>query len=150
QPLQHYIKNSVVKEFSGFKVGIFGLTTPWTNHFSQPAPAKVIEDPEALMPLIAEEVATLRGQGCDMVICLSHMGMDLDGVIASVVPCIDVIVGGHDHVALAAPVVIPHPMGGSTSIVQTEGLYRQIGRLKLRIQDGAISVVDYNLSDLDN
>jgi 5'-nucleotidase / UDP-sugar diphosphatase len=149
QPLQHYIKNSVIKEYSGFKVGIFGLTTPWTNHFSLPAPAKVIEDPEELMPLIATEVTTLRGQGCDLVICLSHMGFDLDVVIASMIPGIDVIVGGHDHKATAVPVVVSDPMGGSTSIVQTAGFYRQIGRMKLTIQDGVVSVAGYELIDLD-
>jgi 5'-nucleotidase / UDP-sugar diphosphatase len=149
QPLKHFIKNSVIKEYSGFKVGIFGLTTPWTNHFSLPAPARVIEDPTELMPLIATEVATLRGQGCDMVICLSHMGFDLDVIIASMISGIDVIVGGHDHRALEAPVVVTDPMGGSTSIVQTAGFYRQIGRMKLTLQDGVVSVAGYELIDLD-
>ncbi|MCZ7555863.1 MAG: bifunctional metallophosphatase/5'-nucleotidase [Bacteroidia bacterium] len=149
QPLQHYIKNAVIKEYAGLKVGIFGLTTPWTNHFSQPSPASVIEDPEQLMTLIGTEVATLRGQGCDVVICLSHMGFDLDVLIASTIPGIDVIVGGHDHKALATPVVVSDPMGGSTSIVQTAGFYRQMGRMKLTVQDGVVSVADYELLALD-
>ncbi len=149
QPLQHYIQPAAIKEFSGFKVGIFGLTTPSTNYFSQPSPAVVIEDPEELMNLIAAQVSDLRGQGCDVVICLSHMGFGLDQVIAGTVPGIDVIVGGHDHLGLEAPVVVSNPLGGQTSIVQTAGFFRQIGRLKLSIQNGAVTTASYDLIDLD-
>lgn len=150
QALQQYIQPAMVKQYQGLTVGVFGLTTPSTNYFSQPAPVVVIEDVTVLMTIIGTQVASLRDQGCDVVICLSHMGFALDQLIATNIPGIDVIVGGHDHLALPAPVMVSNPGGTSTAIVQTVGRYRQIGRLRLKIHKGAVSVHAYDLIDLDS
>lgn len=150
QVLQQYIQPAMIKQYQGLTVGVFGLTTPSTNYFSQPAPVVVIEDVTALMTIIGSQVASLRDQGCDVVICLSHMGFALDQLIATNIPGIDVIVGGHDHLALSTPVMVSNPGGTQTAIVQTAGFYRQIGRLRLKIRKGVVSVHAYDLIDLDN
>jgi len=150
QALTSYIQPYVVKQFGGFKVGIFGLTTPTTNYFSQPAPIRVIEDASVLMPLIYAQVQTLLDvQGCDVIVCLSHMGLELDKLIAASIPGIDVIIGSHDHIALKCPVVIRSPLGKDVHIVQTEGFYRQIGKLTLSIDNGKVEVSDYELIELN-
>ncbi len=150
--LSQYIQPTTIKQYPGFRVGIFGLTTPVTMVFSQPSPVEVIgyTDPTALMNLIGAQVADLRGQGCDIVICLSHMGVVLDQVIASTIPGIDVIVGGHDHWPLAQPLVIQDPNGHPVTIVQTAGRNRQIGKLHMKIHKGIVSVLNYQLIDLDS
>lgn len=47
---------------------------------------------------VRAEAALLREQGCDIIIVLSHCGLDVDYIIArNAGPDIDVIVGGHSH-----------------------------------------------------
>lgn len=47
---------------------------------------------------VRAEAALLREQGCDIIIVLSHCGLDVDYIIArNAGPDIDVIVGGQSH-----------------------------------------------------
>lgn len=72
-----------------------------------------------------------------MVICLSHMGVDMDRKLAERVPGIDVIVGGHDHRALHTPVLVRNatPNGyGGTVIVQAGYRGEYLGRLALYLE----------------
>jgi 5'-nucleotidase len=46
---------------------------------------------------VAEEAAQLKSQGVDIIIALSHAGLDVDREVAAAVPDVDVIVGGHSH-----------------------------------------------------
>ncbi|MCZ7555862.1 MAG: 5'-nucleotidase C-terminal domain-containing protein [Bacteroidia bacterium] len=151
--LSQYIQPAVIKQYPGMKVGIFGLTTPAANYLSQPYPVVVIGDPAnptPLMQLIAAQVTDLRDSGCDIVICLSHMGVALDQAIAANIPGIDVIVGGHDHWPLAQPLVVQNPSGKPVSIVQTVGHNRQIGKLHLKLHKGVVTVLNYHLINLDS
>ncbi len=148
--LNQYIQPATIKQYPGIKVGIFGLTTPAANYLSQPSPVSIIEDPTVLMPLIFGQVTYLRGAGCDIVICLSHMGIELDKVIAANIPGIDVIIGGHDHWPLAQPLVIQDPAGHPVSIVQTAGQNKQIGKLHMKLHKGVVSILNYHLINLDS
>jgi 5'-nucleotidase len=44
-----------------------------------------------------EEATKLKSQGVDIIIALSHAGLDVDREVAAAVSDIDVIVGGHSH-----------------------------------------------------
>lgn len=47
---------------------------------------------------IREEAAKLKQEGVDIIIVLSHCGLDVDYIIAKQAgPDVDVIVGGHSH-----------------------------------------------------
>lgn len=67
---------------------------------------------EPVLPLLAGLVPEVRGQ-CDLLILLSHLGSRTDQAVAEAVPGIDLIVGGHDHRLLEAPMRV-----GGTAIVQ--------------------------------
>ncbi|MDH7516217.1 MAG: metallophosphatase, partial [Bacteroidota bacterium] len=54
-----------------------------------------------------------RHFGADVIIVLSHMGIEEDTALARRVPGIDLIVGGHSHTALFRPIRI-----GGTTVVQ--------------------------------
>ncbi|MBK7632056.1 MAG: 5'-nucleotidase C-terminal domain-containing protein [Ignavibacteriales bacterium] len=145
--LQDYVGPYTVKEFGDLKVGIFGLTTPTTAVFSNPAPAVVSDD---IVTIAATMVGTLRSvENCDVVIFLSHLGVDLDQLIVSYVPGIDVIVGGHDHYKYEQPITMTDPMGGTTWIVQARSNYLDAGKMKL-VYDGAnVQLLDYQLIPID-
>src|SRR5574338_145074 len=78
--MQNYVKPYVIKQYGNSKVGIFGLTTPATNLLSNPSPAVVSDD---IFTIAGTIVYTLRTiESCDVVIFLSHLGVDLDKMIA--------------------------------------------------------------------
>jgi 2',3'-cyclic-nucleotide 2'-phosphodiesterase (5'-nucleotidase family) len=87
---------------SGIRVAIFGLLT---KDFSRIAPVRANEgvavgDPIKVARLLVPE---LRRQA-DLVVALSHMGVDADSVLVSRVSGIDVVIGGHSHTALHDPI----------------------------------------------
>jgi 5'-nucleotidase len=46
---------------------------------------------------VKKEVEELKSKGVNIIIALSHAGLDVDREVAAAVPDIDVIVGGHSH-----------------------------------------------------
>ena len=114
--LAKVIKPYVIIERGGHKVGIFGLGVN-LNGYVAPQIAREITylDPvETARKMVSE----LKAQNCDLIVCLSHIGVDTtdkdnDFEIARQVPEIDVIVGGHSHEELNPPKVV-----GNTRVCQ--------------------------------
>jgi 5'-nucleotidase / UDP-sugar diphosphatase len=145
--LEDYVDAYTIKEFGDLKVGIFGLTTPATNLLSNPYPAVVSED---IVTIAATMVGTLRNvENCDVVILLSHLGVNLDKLIVSYVPGINVIVGGHDHYMYEEPITMTDPMGGTTWIVQARSNYMYAGKMKLIVDGTNVQLLDYQLIPID-
>jgi 2',3'-cyclic-nucleotide 2'-phosphodiesterase (5'-nucleotidase family) len=145
-PLKKYIESYTIKTVGTTKVGIFGLTTPETNLLSQPAPAFI---DTTLAEIAYAMVDTLRKQGCQAVIMLSHLGYVLDSVIAQNIPGIDVIVGGHDHYVFSQPKLVKNPMGIDVPIVQVGAHYEYIGKMHLAVSGSTVSMLDYTVIPLD-
>ena len=145
-PLKKYIESFTIKTIGATKVGIFGLTTPETNLLSQPAPAFLDTN---LAEIAFAMVDTLRKQGCQVVILLSHLGYDLDSVIAGNIPGIDVIVGGHDHYVFNQPRLVKNPLGHNVPIVQVGAHYEYIGKMHLAVSSSGVSMIGYSVIPLD-
>ncbi|HEX9252522.1 MAG TPA: 5'-nucleotidase C-terminal domain-containing protein [Ignavibacteriaceae bacterium] len=145
--MQDYVKPYVIKQYGSTKVGIFGLTTPATNLTSMPSPAIVSDD---IFTIAGTMVYTLRTvENCDVVILLSHLGVDLDKLIASNVPGINVIVGGHDHYMYEQPITLTDPLGGTTWIVQARSNYMYAGEMKLVVDNTNVQLLNYQLIPID-
>ena len=115
--LAKVIKPYVIIERGGHKIGIFGLGVN-LDGYTAPQTAREVTylDPVETARKMGSE---LKAHNCDMIICLSHVGVDTtekdnDFEIARQVPEIDVIVGGHSHEELNPPVVV-----GNTRICHT-------------------------------
>jgi len=91
------VADAQMVEVGGFKIGILGLVTPDTVVLSSPGPDVVFE-PYA--DVAGRIVKALRDQGADMVIALSHEEFIHDLELLQKVAGIDVVLGGHDHLAL--------------------------------------------------
>ena len=110
------------------KIGVFGLTVDLrTLVFPSTYRDLTYLDPVASA---RNEVAELKTLGCDLIVCLSHLGIDEnmvnDFVVAKEVPDIDVIIGGHSHKELSEPVVI-----GKTRICQMTNKGKYVGEITL-------------------
>jgi 5'-nucleotidase / UDP-sugar diphosphatase len=146
RPLAEYVKPYKIKQVGNIKVGIFGLTTPETNLLSSPGPA--VLDTNILI-IAADYVDTLTSNNCDVIILLSHLGYKLDQAIASLVPGINIIVGGHDHLTLQTPTEVLNPSGKTTWIVQAKSHYEYIGKMQLGVEGGSVTLLDYQLVPMD-
>ena len=138
--LGNWITPTVVKQANGVSVGFFALTTPY-DPLEQPAP--VVIDPD-LGSIATNAAADLRAHGAQVVVCVAHLGMALSREVAATAPGIDVIIDAHDHVALATPETV-----GTTLIVSAGEYYRWVGRLRLSVDAGHVSLVDYALLPVD-
>ena len=136
--LRKYINANTTKQFGLIKVGIFGLTTPETNIFSNPSP--IIFD-ENLAVIAQQQVTSLISSGCSFVILVSHLGMGIDRLIAQAIPGINLIVGGHDHLMTSTPVELKNPLGQTTYIVQEDGFYAHMGEIQFDIGLSGIDLV---------
>ncbi len=117
----------VLKEVSGLKIGIIGLTPLSAAPKSGGLP---IIDPKSAA---AKTVAELRGKKVDLIILLSHQSDAEDAKLLDQVKGIDLLIAG-----------IAHPQGeivskiGQTIIVWPSWQGRKLGVLKLNIQDRKI------------
>jgi 5'-nucleotidase len=141
---------SLLKEVGGVKVGVFALTVP-TDPTTRPAPVKILgaEDPAILVGIAAQQVAALRGQGAQVVVLLSHLGLAYDSAIAQNVPGIDFVVEGHKHDLFPEPLAIPNPGGTQTLVVSAGEFYEHVGRLRFTVSNGAVLFDDYELLRAD-
>jgi 5'-nucleotidase / UDP-sugar diphosphatase len=119
------------------RIAIIGLTTPEAPFTSKPGNLKdlLIAPPAEVVPPL---IKTVRAKGADLVIVLSHLGLDADKDLARKVRGIDIIVGGHSHTA------IPDPVNESgTIIVQAgyNGLY--LGALNIVFDPVKKKILDY-------
>jgi len=117
-----------VKTIDGLKIGILGLgffkdTHPATWGLTQRSPeAAALEH----LPELREKV--------DLVIALTHLGIELDLRLAARVPGIDVIVGGHSHEYLTQPRELTGPDGNRVLYVQAGIFGTHMGRLDLYLE----------------
>lgn len=130
-------KPYVIKEINGVKFGIIGLTLP--DLFETSLPANVTD----LVMLKVDSVLTVninevKSRGADVVVLLSHSGLDEDKLIAEKFYAdIDIIVGGHSHSTLFKPV-----RKNGVVIVQAGSYGRNLGKLDLKIDTEKDTVTD--------
>lgn len=132
--LKAYIQPYTIKQVGNIKVGLFGLITPETNVVSQPAPAFV---DSGYVGFASRMKDTLLAKGCNVIICISHLGIVGDLDVAQHVSGINLIVGAHDHIVLNPPVQILNG-GITTYIVQADAFYLYAGEIKLIIQNNNV------------
>ena len=121
-------------DFSGFKVGVIGLTTPSTKNQANPLIVKDLDFETSLQSDLLATVNDVKSKA-DYVIVLGHIGLEPVGTegitslsLAKNVPGIDLFVDGHSHSELNEPLY-----EGTTPIVQTGEYLNNVGTIKLHI-----------------
>ena len=95
-------------EGSGLKIGFFGLATPETKTKANPALIKGLTflSGEALYKCAQEDIDWLKGQNVDVIICLTHLGVDKESQpntsydLYKNTTGIDFIIDGHSHTVM--------------------------------------------------
>jgi sulfur-oxidizing protein SoxB len=137
-------KPATIKEIGGHRVAVIGQAFPYVPiaHPKRFTPDWTfgIRDDE-----LQKLVNSLREKDkVDVVLLLSHNGMDVDLKLAARVTGIDVILGGHTHDAVPQPVAVTNA-GGTTLVTNAGSNGKFLGVLDLDIAKGKLGDVRYRL-----
>lgn len=158
--LQPYVKNYVVIEKAGRKIGIIGYLTPETVKISSPRNTIFLDEIEE----IKKYSEILDSDGVKIIIALGHSGYLKDKEIAEKVPLVDVVVGGHTNTFLwngaqpdiepiegPYPTMVTQPSGKVVPVVQAYAYTKYLGILNLTFDENGDIVKSYgNPLLLDN
>ncbi|MCG5493276.1 MULTISPECIES: thiosulfohydrolase SoxB [Ectothiorhodospira] len=137
-------KPYTIREMNGVNVAVIGQAFPYTP----------IANPRHMIPEwsfgirqreMQDTVNDARAEGAEVVILLSHNGMDVDIKLAQVVDGIDAIMGGHTHDAVPAPLEVKGPEGGICLVTNGGSNGKFLGVLDLDFRDGRIRDYQYRL-----
>jgi len=135
------LMDSVVVERAGLKIGIIGATTMGLGHLASAATMSQIQ----LSPLaesVQAEIDRLETE-TDLLVVLSHIGLEADRRLAEKVEGLDLVVGGHSHTHLSEPEQV-----NGTWIVQAGSYGRSVGQVTLTVEDDVIASFSGEVVDL--
>jgi S-sulfosulfanyl-L-cysteine sulfohydrolase len=132
-----------LRDMNGVKIAIIGQAFPYipvaNPRYFVPDWTFGIQD-ESMQQVVDE----VRGKGAQVVVVLSHNGMDVDLKMASRVRGIDVILGGHTHDATPRPIIVNSP-NGKTLVTSGGSNGKFVGVLDFDVRAGKVSDYRYRL-----
>ncbi|WP_434288382.1 bifunctional metallophosphatase/5'-nucleotidase [Celeribacter sp. SCSIO 80788] len=129
------VKNYVVLEVGGEKIGIISALAVDTPETASPGPNVIFQD-EA--DSLAADVAELEAEGVTKIIALTHVGVNKDLELAGEVAGIDAVVGGHSHTLFSNEIegAMAYPtMVGEVPVVSAYAYSKYLGHLVLTFDD---------------
>ncbi|MEW8398130.1 MAG: thiosulfohydrolase SoxB, partial [Candidatus Thiodiazotropha sp.] len=134
----------VMKQVGGARVAVIGQAFPYTPIAN---PQRFIPDwtfgiQDELMQGVVDAVR--ENEKPDLVVVISHNGMDVDLKMASRVAGIDVIFGGHTHDGMPAPTLVKNS-GGKTLVTNAGSNGKFLGVMDLDVKGGKLRDFRYRL-----
>jgi len=164
--MQKMVQPFVVKNIDGLRVGIIGMGNTSSMYSLGEGDNSLGVQPLDPLQLAQQYADTLRPD-VDVLILLSHLGLSEDLMLARNICGIDVIMGGHHHVALDPPTVVPYsPVkaevqhlenfayrkdceDAATIVSHPQAFAKFVGRLDLIVRNGEIKSHSYELIPVD-
>ena len=154
-------------EGSGLKIGFFGLATPETKTKANPALIKGLTflSGEALYKCAQENIDWLKGQNVDVIICLTHLGVDKESQpntsydLYKNTTGIDFIIDGHSHTVMTKgpngePIQSTGTALANVGVIIIDNATKKIEENKLvpiwhteKKDDKSVTVYDYTKED---
>ncbi len=139
--LNGMVESYVVLDVNGTQVGVVSALATDTAETSSPGPNVIFQDE---IDAIQSDVDELTEAGVNIIIALTHVGLNHDIEIAEAVTGLDLIVGGHSHTYLSAsdedrhgayPTWITNPDEQLVPIVQAYAYSKYLGHLEATFDD---------------
>lgn len=136
-----------IVEKNGIKVGLFGIMGYEADSNAPMAEAEFLD----MIEEAKRVTETLRSEGAEVVIALSHSGThpdpkkSEDQLMAKAVPDIDVILSAHSHTLLDAPLI-----EGNTTIISAGRYGENLGKLVIEPEGERWAVKDYEIIPITN
>jgi 2',3'-cyclic-nucleotide 2'-phosphodiesterase (5'-nucleotidase family) len=134
-------KEYIIIEKNGLKIGILGIMSDdFYNLVNQNSSAGI-----KILPTIetVKRLAAVLYPQTDLLIALTHQGVEEDSILAANVAGLDIIIGGHSHTRLKHPKKVHGVL-----IVQTGSNCENLGILDLMVEPHKIISYDGNLLPL--
>jgi sulfur-oxidizing protein SoxB len=136
-------KPYTLRRMNGVPLAVIGQAFPYTPIAH---PRQLVADwsfgiQEKRVQQLVDEV---RAAGAQVVVLLSHNGMDVDLKLASRVRGLDAILGGHTHDGVPAPSVVRNA-GGRTLVTNAGSNGKFLGVLDLEVSSGRVTDYRYRL-----
>ena len=132
-----------IKQVNGIPVAIIGQAFPYTPiaHPRYLTPDWTFGIQDDNMQLVVNEA---RAKGAQVVVVLSHNGMDVDLKMATRVSGIDAILGGHTHDGVPVPSIIKNT-GGQTLVANAGSNGKFLGVIDFDVKGGKVAGFKYKL-----
>jgi sulfur-oxidizing protein SoxB len=136
-------KPYVIRPINGVPVAIVGQAFPYTPIAN---PRYMVADwsfgiQDENMQKVVDEA---RAKGAQVVVVLSHNGMDVDLKMASRVRGIDAIMGGHTHDGVPVAIPVKNP-GGTTLVTNAGSNSKFLGVMDFEVKGGKVTDYRYRL-----
>ncbi|HHJ35953.1 MAG TPA: thiosulfohydrolase SoxB [Gammaproteobacteria bacterium] len=135
----------VIKEINGSKVCIVGQAFPRTANANPPeffpdwSFGLREDDMIEMVEAIREE------EKPDVIVLLSHNGMDVDIKMAERVPGLNAVFGGHTHDGVPKPIKVKNVEGHECWVTNAGSNGKFLGVMDFDIADGKIKSMNYNM-----
>ena len=140
----------------GTKIGVFGLDAPETSTKAHPAKIKGVTflADDDLVACAQEQVNELEAEGCDIIVCLGHLGIDDESTgnrsidLLEEVDGVDLFIDGHSHSDLndVLEAVGEDGLVNGTLLTSTGTKFESIGVVV--ISDGVMQAINIPTSDI--
>lgn len=133
--LAGYVKDHLIVEKGGIRIGIYGLGIELEGLVGKLNYGRTVHN-DPLQTALKMESILKNDHKCDMVIALSHLGLSYehskisDKVLAPQTKYTDLIVGGHTHSFIDKPIVLNNARGKSIVINQAGWAALEVGRIE--------------------
>ncbi|VAW52753.1 Sulfur oxidation protein SoxB [hydrothermal vent metagenome] len=135
----------VIKEINGAKVCIIGQAFPRTANANPPEffPDWSFGLREDDMIEMVKEIR--KEESPDIIVLLSHNGMDVDIKMAERVPGLNAVFGGHTHDGVPEPIKVKNVEGNECWVTNAGSNGKFLGVMDFDVQDGKIKGMNYNM-----
>ena len=137
-------KPATVQEVGGMRIAVIGQAFPYVPiaHPQRFTPDWTFGIREQELQKLVDDLRD--AQHADVVVLLSHNGMDVDLKLANRCTGINIILGGHTHDAVPRPVIVANPCG-KTLVTNAGSNGKFLGMLDLDVGKGELKNVRYTL-----
>ena len=134
-------KSGTTFDAEGYTIGVFGLATPETKYKSNPLNTVGIEFTD-VVAAAQKEVESLKAKGADVIVLLSHLGMDESSeintfTVLDAVDGINLVIDGHSHHTL------PEGRQYKDTLIASTGSYLSnigLSTISINKETGAVSL----------
>jgi 5'-nucleotidase/UDP-sugar diphosphatase len=134
-------KPYVILNKAGLRIGIIGLMSKDLYHLTNTNNLNglIVHSPEEVTQKIVDAITPQT----DLIIALTHEGVDEDSILAAATHGINVIIGGHSHTRLKSPKFI-----NNVIICQTGSSCENLGELEIIVENHTVTHYDGKLLQL--
>jgi len=135
---QTFGKQYVIKEKNGVKIGIIGVSPKDLKTLTLPKNVEIV-DVINTDSVIAVNLKLLKQEKCNLIVLLSHNGVEEDREFAKkFYGDLDIIIGGHSHTPIYKPVI-----ENGVIICQAGSYGKFLGKLDLKVDIEKDTVISY-------